>query len=550
MKKIVYLLMVLGAIFTGCNPLEDINESIDAEANPIVGNLDYTLVEEDYTDEDLLNLEETYFESVDAAKLALPGFLTGKYPNLGQGSTVNVGYNLFVGDAEGVSEFINSDTYNLQNSDYASFGSDAFGFYPNETPEDFVPAILDAQVASPVADQIVLATFQQYVETPVVGLANVYQATFPTDYDSFELVSVSGPADLGWTVGAANVQGSGFNGSPNAVEEWLISPEVDVTGESDLKLQITQEIDFLNDAGLIDIMVSTDYTTGTDPMMATWTAFAFDKTIYGNLTTSEDFDFSAYDGETIHIGLKYSSTDSDSPRWRVQDFAIRTVGVEGDTENLGEYYTYSGTEWELTDDVYYLSSADYDSMGEEFGQPGRFDNFSSSVAPEDYLPQFLDIKYPFAQEEDEIYIVYNFFSGGVSRQGNLYTFTNGEWVGDTDIIATSLQFGFNEGQWEPDNTIAYSFVQADYDAVVAALAVTYPGPTDSMSNFGNFERRPGNANEWTNDMVLEALNIALDNVNPSAEEAQKYVVTVAIYDGSVGTESFAVIKEGGIWIYQ
>ena len=558
MKKLVYLLTVLGLVITGCNPNEDIYNQIDAQANPIIGNVEYTLVEDDY---DTLDLDETYFESVDAAKLALPAFLTDLYPTFQEGSTVNVGYNLFVGDAEGVSDFIESDTYNLQNDDYASFGSVAFGFYPNETPEDFIPAILDTQVAAPVAGQLVLATFKQYVDEPVIGLANLYQAVFPTDYAGFELISVAGDDALGWTVGAANVQGSGFSGgAANTVEEWLISPEIDLTGESDLLFQITQEIDFLGDAALIDVMVSVDYTTGGDVAASTWTALAFDKTIYGSLTTSEDFDFSAYDGQTIHVGLKYSSVaddpattmddEGDSPRWRVQDFAVRTIGVEGDTENLGEYYTYTGSEWELAEDVYYLSSADYNSMGEESGQPGRFDNFSGSTPPENYLPTFLDIKFPFAQEEDEIYIIYKFFSGGVSRQGNLYTYTNGAWVGDMDIIATTLQFGFENGEWVPDNTIRYSLVPGDYDAIVADLAATYPDATSSMDNFGNFERRVGNAAEWTNPMVLEALNIVLNNLNPSAEEAQKYIVTVEIYNGANGTEDFAVIKEGGVWVYQ
>jgi len=556
MKKFIYLLIVLGLVFTGCNPIEDINNEIDAEPNPVIGAVDYTLIEDDYLNEDLLNLSETYFETVDDAKIALPAFLSGKYPTYGEGSTVDVGFNLFVGAAD-VSGFTMSDTYNLQNDDYASFGSDAFGFYPNETPEDFIPNILDTQIAAPVEGQLVLATFKQYIDTPVIGLANLYQATFPTDFGAFELVSVAGDAALGWTEGAANVQGSGFNGMPNTVEEWLVSPEIDLGGESDLLFQITQEIDFLGDAGLIDVMVSTNYTG--DVTTATWTALAFDKTIYGSLTTSEDFDFSAYDGQVIHIGLKYSSVgddpatmadEGDSPRWRVQDFAVRAIGVEGDTENLGEYYMYNGTEWELADDVYYLSSADYNSMGEEFGQPGRFDNFSDSVAPEDYLSTFLDIKYPFAQEEDEIYIIYKFFSGGVSRQGNFYTYTNGEWTVDTDIIATNLQFGFDNGEWVPDNTIRYTLVSGDYDAIVADLSATYPDATSSMSNFGNFERRVGNAAEWTNPMVLEALNIVLDNLNPSAEEEQKYIVTVAIYNGATGTEDFALIKEGGVWIYQ
>jgi hypothetical protein len=550
MKKLIYLFVILGITLTGCNPIEDINNAIDAQANPIIGEADYTLVDDDYTNEDLLNLDNTYFNSVDDLGLVIPDFLADKYPTFGEGSSVNLGYNLFVGDADGVSGFITSDVYNLQNSDYTSFGSDAFGFYPSENPEDFIPAILDAQVASPVEGQIVLATFKQYVDVPVVGLANVYQATFPTDYASFELISVSGPDELGWTEGAANVQGSAFNGSANALEEWLISSEIDLSDESDLLFQITQEIDFLGDAGLIDIMISTDYVTGGGIAAATWTPLAFDKTIYGNLTTSEDFDFSAYDGETIHVGLKYTATDSDSSRWRVQDFAVRSVGVEGDTENLGEYYTYTGSSWELSEDVYYLSSADYNSMGESSGQPGRFDNFSSSTAPEDYLPTFLDIQYPFAQEGDALYVIYNYFDGGTTRQGNLYTYTNGVWIGDMDIIATTLQFGFANGVWEPDNTIRYTLEGTDYSYIGAQL-INEPGfesSADNLATFNSFEIRETDTEFWSPEMILTAMNILLDNNDASAEEGQQYVLTYKTYDGNVANAEISLIKTGGEWV--
>jgi len=351
MKKIVYLLIVLGTVFTGCNPIEDINNEIDAQANPIIGNVDYTLLDEDY---ETLELDETYFQTVDEAKLALPAFLSDLYPNYGQGSTVNVGYNLFVGDAEGVSDFTNADTYFLENSDYASFGSDAFGFYPNETPSDFVPAILDAQIAAPVDGQLVLARFQQYVDQPVVGLADLYQANFPTNFDDFENVDNLGPQ--GWTAGPDNAQGSGFAGGAVANNDWLISPAIDLTGESDLKFQITQRINFVNGMpDLFNVKISTDYTPGTDPELSTWAIFDIDKTESGDFVTSENYDFSAYDGQTIYVAFHFTSTDMVAPRWRIQSFSIKTTGVEGDTENLGEYYMYNGTEWEVAEDVYYFN---------------------------------------------------------------------------------------------------------------------------------------------------------------------------------------------------
>ena len=549
MKKIIYLLTIVGLLFTGCDPIEDINNEIDGRDNPVVGSADYTLTDEDYEE---LELGFGSFSSIDDAKTMLPPFLADKYTFWGEGSAVNVGFNLYQGSADGVSDYTGSDVYSLTNSDYAATGSDAFGFYPNVNPTDEIPAILATQIVGATDGQIVLATYKQYFETPEVGLTNLYQAVFPENFGNFELISVSGPDELGWTVGSANVQGSGFDGGAVATEEWLISPELDLSEESDLLFQITQEIDFLGDPGLIDIVVSTDYTTGGDVMAATWTALEFDKTIYGSLTTSEDFDFSVYDGETIHVGLKYSSTDSDSPRWRVQDFAVKTVGVSGDTNSKGEYFVYDGGEWEASEGVYYLSASDYDSMGEEFGQPGRFDNFSSSVPAADYLDTFLGIKYPFAQEEDEIFVIYKYFSSnsGLGTRGNLYTFTNGEWVGYESTIETTLQFGNDGTTWVPDNTTRYTFTSADVSFISDEFITIYPGPADNVGFFGSFDRRSSSSNYWSDDMLLEAFNALLENGNFENAEEQKYILTYVIYNGSTAEESSSVIKLDGVWVYQ
>ena len=39
-------------------------------------------------------------------------------------------------------------------------------------------------------------------------------------------------------------------------------------------------------------------------------------------------------------------------------------------------------------------------------------------------------------------------------------------------------------------------------------------------------------------------------IAPSADEEQKYVITLEVYNGSNTTEDFAVIKIGGVWVYQ
>ena len=141
-------------------------------------------------------------------------------------------------------------------------------------------------------------------------------------------------------------------------------------------------------------------------------------------------------------------------------------------------------------------------------------------------------------------------SSGAQIRGNSYTYMNGVWSGHESVISTTLQFGFEDGVWVPDNTIRYTMGPDDYAAIVAALSSIYPEATTSMDNYGNMDRRSGNPAEWTNPMVLDAINIVLDELDPSAEEEQKYIVTIDIYNGSNGTEDFAVIKMGGEWVYQ
>jgi len=549
MKKIIYLMTLSAFVFTACNPNEDINAEIDAQDNPIVGDATYTFTDEDY---EALELDFGSFSSVDDAKTMIAPYLQtiAPFQYWGNGSSVTVNYELYVGSADGVNDYTDADSYEFTNADYAATGSDAFGFYPNVDPSEEIPAILEAEIADATEGQILLVEYDQYIDTPEVGLTNLYQTTFPANFDDFELIDASGALDA-WTTGSSNVQGSGFSSGAQANEEWLISPEIDLSGGSDLLFQITQEIDFLGDESLIDILIATDYTTAGDVTSATWTALSFDKTIYSSMTTSEDFDFSAYDGETIHIALKYSSTDSDSPRWRVQNFAVKTIGISGDAVSYGTYYMYSGGAWELAENVYYLNSADFDSMGEGYGEPGRLDNFSSSVSPNSYLPAFLAINFPYGQEEEELIVAYAYYSSssGAQVRGNLYTFTDGAWMAHQSTISTSLQFGHDGTQWVPDNTIRYTLVESDYD-VVASTLLTTAGLEDAagnLDNYGNFNRT-GSGSSWSDEMMVTAMGVVLDNLDPSAADGQKYITTCNIYDGSSGTEDRSLIKEAGVWV--
>ncbi|CDF81011.1 conserved hypothetical protein [Formosa agariphila KMM 3901] len=114
MKKLVYLLVVVGAMLTSCDPMEDIYNDIDSVDKPIVGTEDYTLTDDDYAD---LELGFGSFDSDDQAKELIPGFLSEAFPYWGNGSAVLVTYNLYQSNS------IKSETaYTVTDEDYATLG--------------------------------------------------------------------------------------------------------------------------------------------------------------------------------------------------------------------------------------------------------------------------------------------------------------------------------------------------------------------------------------------------------------------------------------------
>jgi len=556
MKKIIYLFVIIGAIMVGCNPIDDINKEIDANTERIivVDSDNYTLTADDYAD---LGLTFGSFSSLDDAKTMLPGFLSDTYPTWGQGSSVLVGFNLYIGAAEGVSDYTGAEVYTLTNSDYPQGNLNAIGFYPDENPADFMDAILAAQYPSPVEGQVVMTKYKQYTEQPVEGISNLVNADFKTEQTLLDWTPVSITGDEAWIGTQYGAKMSGRTSPDNHVnEDWLVSPAIDLTTQVNPKFQVTQVLNYSNTTDWYHILVSTDYAG--DVTTATWDNIDVTPVPPGTswtAVTSDDFDFSAYEGQTIYIAFKYESDAVTAATWEIEKTLVKVPGVEGATVDKEVYYTYSGGKWIPSNGVYVLSADDYDSMGTASGQPGRYNNFSSSMPADNYIPTFLSLTSPFSfgQEDAEIIVIYKYYSSSCSctqTRGNLYTVIDGAWTAHQSTIATSLQFGFVDGQWVPDNTIRYALTVDDFVTIGAAFADIYPTPASSAGNYKNFDRRAGNAAEWTDAMIVEALNVILDGLDPSADEGQKYLVTFAIYNGAAGIEEMGVIKEGGVWVQQ
>jgi hypothetical protein len=602
MKKIFLLLTIITMVFTSCDPLEDIYTEIDAQDNPVVGDAEYTLTDDDY---DALDISYGSFNSEDDAKEMIPEFLTDMFPAWGKSSSALVEYNLYIGRA------FNLDSYTLDQDDYTLSGSNLLGFKSNVNPADFLVEIIGNDQGSPEEGDYVAATYNQYtgssfIVTPTVSLdenfdygATVGDLTAASS-DAWEAHSGAGNGPIGYATsglsmtgypssdigGSLTVDGSssedvseyfteissgmvyastlvnfsavsdgtytlhlrddsyGYrarvgakdDGSGNIVFGIGASSSSLVYGSTPFNLDTTYLLvsSYNIDNGEANLYVlSTAETTKPTTPEATNTGTS-GTIIYGvSIRQGGGGPTGTFDG--IRVANTWSSIMSND---------VLPDEVVGDAVTEKAIYTYTNDAWEVPSDngYYEVTDADFASMGLE-----SFGSGADPVAfPEDYLSTFLGVKFAYAQEADELEVVYTYVSSssGAGTRGNKYTFTDGAWVGYEDTIATTLQFGHDGTTWVPDNTIKYTLIRnADYEYMASQLTgAEYAGLIGNLASYGDFDYN------WSDEQIQFALALFLDHHDPSAADGQKYLLTYVIYDNGENDYNTKFEKVGGAWV--
>ncbi|ARV15630.1 hypothetical protein [Polaribacter sp. SA4-12] len=599
MKKIFLLLTVFTMVFTSCEPLEDINAEVDAQASAIVGDVVYTLTDEDY---DALELSYGSFSSVDDAKAAIPAFLTDKYPVWGKNSSVLLGYKLYVGNA------FSLKGYSLKQEDYTLSGSELLGFKSDVAPEDYLADIISSNYSSPKEGDYVAATYFQYtgsayVVTPTISL----EENFNLGTTAGDLTTISsnweahsGNTAVGYSTAslsmenypASNIGGSMTIGSGSQDVNTSITPIIETkivyssalvnfseVGDGTYFFHLMEEDGSYSYSARVgaksDGSGNILFGIGASSSSLTYgtTAFNLDTTYL--LVASYNIESGVSNLHILTSALTLEPSIPEATNTGNKGNSANRIGIrqggggptgtidgirvantwsaimsndELDDETVGTkvsnkaVYTYTDSAWEVpsTDGFYLLSDADFASMGLE--------NFGSSTPAEDYLPAFLNIKFPYALEGSELDVTYNYVSSssGAQTRGNSYTKTDGVWVGYQSTIDTTLQFGHDGSSWVPDNTIKYTLVRnADYEFMSNALEGNADFSNVSLANlasYGDFDYN------WSDEQIQYALILFLDHLDPNAAEKQKYLLTYVIYDNGENDYQTSFIKTDGAWV--
>lgn len=555
---------IVGAAFTGCTPMDDINEEIDAELNQdnVVGAVDYTLTDEDY---EALELPFGSFNSLEEARTLIPDLLNDVFPVLGNGSLVNATFALY--DPIRVEEYaVTADDYTTAglSNDYFSSESEITTFLKAKFPQAQEGSYVELTY-SIIADEI-LYTLND-ADFDVLGEA--LSATYPepassaSQYSNFDRRD---DRDAYWSndmileaLNAVllenfdNVAGQKYNVS-YAIYDGS-------AGKESMTVQFDGNA-YVAVGGTAYEFVNEDFALVGTELAEAYPLPAESAASYNNFDRREDRD--AYWSESmlleavnIVLAQNFPSAaegDKFEVSYAIYNGAagveIMSVILTGDeyvmdteasisTIEETKVFAYTNNAWNAP---YTLASEDYTEMGQSYP---NFDDEDEAIYK---IAIFLESLYQYAEEGDFVSVAYNFYDDGVTTEYANFVFEGGEFSNIPSVISHSLQFGNDGTTWVPDNTIRLGLTGADYSYIGAELADKYPNPASSMARYGNLDRRSGNSAYWSDEMILEAMNILLDHLDPSAEEGQKYVLSYDIYNGSAGVEEISVIKTGGVWV--
>jgi|GEM_PF-405686 len=571
MKNFIYLWVValLGFATVGCDPLEDINEELEANAPEFDndGNaVPYTLTEDDYSD---LQLDQNYFNDEDEARALIPALLEQQFPILGDGSLVEVSFM--------VNDTLEPTFYTVVDADYAGAGLD--NYFPNFSS---VQNFLEDEFSQSLEGDLVTLTYKlqrENIEYSLTSedydliedeLASKYPD--PADnagrFSSFEIRDsrstywsdamivealgvVLSSKDFGDVEGQIyNVSYATYDGSSGAGDKLI---QFDGNAYSEVVIELGTEYTLVN---------PDDYYFIASELEETYPDQVFSLNEYENFErrpSDDSYWSSSMIVEALDVLFNEKYPDANEGDRFTATFRIYngSAGMETVTvEKSGDSFVAAEQPKSIVEieDTFALAEGEWNMPLEldsslyqnEFGQ--RFSNFGDLEEAGYFIGLYLDQLFPYAQSGDYKVVAFRYYNGSstVTKYGR-FEFNNGSFEYLPEVAETKLQFGKEEGEWLPDNTIVYVLASTDYDYVAEQLGAKYPSETANLSQYGNF-----NTFSWDDAELLEAFNIILvDIVAPNAEVGQKYQLVVSIYNGSTVNANYALIKtEDGSWSYQ
>jgi len=489
---------LLGVFATACDPMDDIYNEIDAEGTTNTQTMaEYVLTDTDYetissaaakaatsdAEKALANAVKTdkALNEFASAEKFVPAIIAKMLPSWGKGSSVGVTYRYQNNPSGYVLEYRTVADASLSNKDYETVwgeGSPVKFLSPKHSPATVLPAWLAGKYKDAKEGDLVLVDYKYDEVDPEFTGEELYAQNFESVVANEDIVlegwqQVELKGDRKWQ--GKSYSGNSYaqysaNGFTGEVDAWLISPAVEVT-TSDASLSFDIKFGYYN-ADCLDILVSDVYSGNGSIDVAQWTSvksqFTFPEgpasgynDIFVNVGKAS---LAAYKGKSVYVAFRYVG---EGPKAKTTTVQLDNVSVSSavlaptDEKPYNALYQFDGKDWKVKKDsrLIVVTPADYDAMG----TPGSHDNFSTSDAPENYLPQFLAQKFPYAQEGDSKVVMYKYYNKVTTIEVDEYLFKEGTWILNNNMeLKEKVNFVHNGTEWLFDPTVTKSLASEDY----------------------------------------------------------------------------------------
>ncbi|MCF6166920.1 hypothetical protein [Lutibacter sp.] len=539
MKKFIYLLPVLALFFTACDPMEDINAVLDAQEQVISGEATLTLSDDDY---DALNLNYGNFSSIEDAKTMIPGLLLDRYPIWGEGSLVNVNFNLY--------DPIRVEDYTVTSSDYNALldMGDIQGAHlsNNYDINDFFT------YKFPQADKgsYVRLTYNKLSEQILYTLTDDdYALVGNGNYDNFDIRTGKNEEDI--EVRREKIETILLNNFPDTPvnQQYLVSYAAFNNSYNTVILEMLLEFDGTNYnmvTGIEYTLTDADFELIGTHFSDTYPDPAYSAGRYHNFDRRSDRD-SYWSNEMIAEALDLILKNLDPAAPEGTKYSVDMAIYDGSSGTLNMLVQLDGgfygklpetlieetTLFALTDkwDVpFTLNDEDYTEMGQ------NYPNFSDEDLAWYRIAIFLKSQFPYAEVNDMIAVSYDLYNGGINTKYVNFIFDGTIFNAIPDVVEETIKFGHDGTTWVPDNTIKYTLTSADYALV-------------GNDRYNNFDVREGR-DEETVEARLAKINTILLNNFPGMAEGQKFAVSYNVYTGAAEVWEMKVILSGGQYVLQ
>lgn len=489
---------LLGFFAAACDPMDDIYNEIDAEGTTNTQTMvEYVLTDADYetissaaakaatsdAEKALANAVKTdkALNEFASAEKYVPSIIAKMLPSWGKGSSVGVTYNYQNTPSDYVLEYRTVTNTSLGDKDYEALwgeGSLVKFLAPAHAPATVLPEWLAGQYKDAAKGDLVLVDYKYDDVDPEFTGEDLYSQDFESVtanedivLEGWEQVTLKG--DRKWqgknysSNGYAQFSANGFEGE---VDTWLVSPAVAVTSK-DAGLSFDIKFGYYN-ADCLDVLVSDTYAGNGSIDMAQWTSvkdqFTFPEGpangYNDNFVNVGKAGLEAYNGKSVYVAFRYVG---EGPKAKTTTVQLDNVSISSavlaptNEKPYNALYQFDGTDWKVKEDsrLVVVTPADYDAMG----SPGSHDNFSTSDAPENYLPQFLAQKFPYAQEGDSKAVMYKYYNKVTTMEVDEYLFKESTWVLNNNIeLKEKVNFVHNGTEWLFDPTVTKSLASEDY----------------------------------------------------------------------------------------